>query len=97
MWKRRSTDDLISPPNSPRRGAASTPTLQRSPPERRASGRLLRLGLSTTLEQFRSPPLSQRRELGSEKFLQLPEVTQPGGHKANTAFDMEIEAQREVN
>lgn len=43
------------------------------------------------------PPLFQRKELGSEKFLQLPQVTQQGGHQTNTAFDKETEAQREVN
>lgn len=36
-------------------------------------------------------------EQGSEKLLQLPEATQQGGRQANSAFDMEIEAQRAAN
>lgn len=49
------------------------------------------------MEMSLSPPVLQRRELGSEQFPNLPKVTRQG-HKANHSFsDGEIKAQREVN
>lgn len=93
MSNRTSTHDLISSPDSPRGALLVLPVYpgatwrqsQRSPPPSVSQN---------DPGAVQAPPLLQRRELGSETVLQLPEATQRG-RKANSAFDMETEAQRE--
>lgn len=40
--------------------------------------------LRTTVEMSSSPPVLQRRELGSEEFPNVPKVTRQGSHKVNS-------------
>lgn len=50
------------------------------------------------MEMSSSPPVLQRRELGSEEFPNVPKVTRQGSHKVNSSSsDGVVKAQGEVN